>query len=83
MSIDQWITLFQSAGPVITAIGFFVWRDWKRESSMTARIRSLEDYQRNQMAGMIKESVTLQTETNALLRDFARTTELCRARANA
>lgn len=63
----QWAEIFRSAGPVVAAIAFFVWRDWKRESSMTERIRALEDFQRDQLAGMVHDAIAVQTRTNEVM----------------
>ena len=38
--------LLQNFGPLLTAVVFFIWRDYRREDRLSKRINELEDEQR-------------------------------------
>jgi hypothetical protein len=40
------IALVKQFGPMLVAVVFFIWRDWKREDRLMKRIDKLEDEQR-------------------------------------
>ena len=48
----------QHYGVAIALVGFFIWRDWKREVSMASTIRDLE----KEMRDLLKEMVSKTTE---------------------
>jgi hypothetical protein len=50
--------LLQNFGPLVTAVVFFIWRDYRREDKLTTRIQELEEEQR----GVILPLVTSCTE---------------------
>ena len=41
------LALIKQFGPMLVAVAFFLWRDWKREDRLMGRIDKLEDEQRN------------------------------------
>jgi len=50
---------------------FFIYRDWKREESLSARLSEIEDYQREKLE-------TLITESNNIIKDNSNAMkELC------
>lgn len=65
--MDAWIELVKSAGPVVAAIAFFVWRDAKRETDMTQQLRILEKFIREDLAGMVHDAAKLQVESNVVM----------------
>ncbi len=70
--MDVWLELAQNAGPVVAAICFFVWRDWKREQSMTETLDEREQFIRTQLITIIERtSVAVQNSTDAM-RDLQR-----------
>jgi len=66
----------QYYGIAVALVGFFVWRDWKREASMALNIRSLEV----EMRELLKELVTKTTE--ALTNNTAAMHTLCKQLLN-
>ena len=44
--IGDAIALVKQFGPMLVAVIFFIWRDWKREDRLMKRIDKLEDEQR-------------------------------------
>jgi len=46
--------MLETAGPVAVLIAFFIWRDYKRELTMTARLQYYEDFLRTELVGLIK-----------------------------
>lgn len=53
-------------GPLAGVVLFFVWRDWKRESHLNARIVSLEEDQRTILLATI-EKTTRVIERNTVV----------------
>jgi len=57
--------LLQNFGPLMTAIVFFIWRDFRREDRLSTRINELEDEQREVILPLVKsctEVITKNTE---------------------
>lgn len=50
------VELTKSVGPVVALLVFFVWRDYRREQTMTKRIQDIEDYQKNRLERLVVES---------------------------
>lgn len=42
-------------GLLVVAVIFFMWRDWKRETTLTDRITTLEDETRNILLPLVKD----------------------------
>lgn len=53
----DYFELLKDFGPMVGVIMFFIWRDWKREDLLQARVQALETYQQNVMAALVKESI--------------------------
>jgi len=51
--------LLQTFGPLLVAVVFFIWRDARREDRLTARIKQLEDEQRDIILPLVKESTAV------------------------
>lgn len=51
--------LFQTFGPLLVAVVFFIWRDARREDRLTTRIKQLEDEQRDIILPLVKESTAV------------------------
>ena len=49
-------TVLQRYGVLAAIIAYFVWRDQRREQSMSMRIRELEDFQRNELRKLIEKN---------------------------
>jgi hypothetical protein len=68
MSELQFIELFQRFGPLVGVVLFFIWRDWKREETLTKRIQILEEYNREVLVGLIKSTTSAIVANTALYR---------------
>jgi hypothetical protein len=52
----EYVELLQQFGPLAGVVLFFIWRDWKREDRLTARVEKLEDEQRNIILPLVEKS---------------------------
>ena len=51
--------LLQTFGPLLVAVVFFIWRDYRREDLLTIRIKQLEDEHRDTILPLVKESTAV------------------------
>jgi len=51
--------LMHDFGPVIGIILFFIWRDWKREDRLVARVEALEKYQQDTLESLVRENIAV------------------------
>jgi hypothetical protein len=51
-----YVELIQQFGPLAGVVLFFIWRDWKREDRLTARLEKLEDEQRHIILPLVEKS---------------------------
>jgi hypothetical protein len=61
-NVTSWLDIVNKYGPVVgfmlaqvAAVGFFIWRDWKRESFLLTRIESLEKEMREKLYPLAEE----------------------------
>ena len=59
MSVQAWSEILRDFGPLIGIVLFFIWRDWKREDRLVARVDSLEKYQQETLVNLVKENITV------------------------
>jgi hypothetical protein len=52
----EFLELIKQFGPLAGIVLFFIWRDWKREDRLTARVEKLEDEQRNIILPLVEKS---------------------------
>jgi len=50
------IDLLREFGPAVTAIAFFMWRDWKREERSVLQNNELNEFIRTQLLGALKKN---------------------------
>jgi len=55
-----WVQIFQSFGPLLGLLLFFIWRDWRREDQMSQTITELRNYQIDTLSSLV-------TKTNEVL----------------
>jgi hypothetical protein len=55
----DFMALLQNFGPLVGIILFFIWRDWKREEDLVNRVATLEKFNQDTMAAMVKESTAV------------------------
>jgi len=61
-------TLFlQQFGVPLGLVVFFIWRDWKRESSMSIRIEKLEQFQKERLEAIAIESTKVLATNNIVI----------------
>jgi len=55
---DTLTQLVANFGPLAGVVLFFIWRDWKREDTLSARVEKLETYQRETLTSLIERAIT-------------------------
>lgn len=65
----EFLELIQQYGPLAGAVVFFIWRDWKREEKLTARIEKLEDEQRHIILPLVEKATTVIAENTLALQN--------------
>jgi hypothetical protein len=66
------LELTKQFGPLLVAVIFFIWRDWKREDRLMRRIEKLEDEHRNIVLPLVKKSTEVIEQNTAALRALSR-----------
>ncbi len=61
------IALVKQFGPMLVAVVFFIWRDWKREDRLMKRIDKLEDEQRNVILPLVTKCTEVISENTAVM----------------
>jgi hypothetical protein len=64
----DFLQLLKDFGPFAGVILFFIWRDWKREDRLVARVEALEKYQVDVLSDLVKESLTVIANNSEQLR---------------
>lgn len=67
--------LLKNFGPLLIAVLFFIWRDYRREDKLTQRIDELEEEQRNVILPLVKETSEVITRNTEVLRQNTRVME--------
>jgi hypothetical protein len=55
----EMIELLKQFGPLAGLCLFFIWRDWKREDRLTARVEKLEEEQRSIILPLVEKSTNV------------------------
>lgn len=63
--------VMREAGPFVALIGFFVWRDYKREQSLGAVIAELQDFQRNTLLKLLEQTTEIIVACTAALEKYS------------
>lgn len=66
------LELTKQFGPLLVAVIFFIWRDWKREDRLMRRIEKLEDEHRKVVLPLVKECTEVIQQNTAALRALSR-----------
>ena len=61
------IQLIKQFGPLLVAVVFFIWRDWKREDRLMKRIEKLEGEQRDVILPLVKECAEVIAKNTAVI----------------
>lgn len=57
--MDPFMQILQEYGPLIAAVAFFLWRDYKREDRLSTRVEKLEDEQRHIILPLVEKSTAV------------------------
>jgi hypothetical protein len=63
LETQLWTDILSQYGPLVSVVLFFIWRDWKREVSLSERISTLEDYQKETLADLVTHSTVALTHS--------------------
>jgi hypothetical protein len=66
-NLKVFLSLLREFGPLIAAIGFFIWRDWKREDRMTKRITDLEKQNIETILPLVTECTAVISRNTAVM----------------
>lgn len=75
------LAVLKDFGPLIGVILFFIWRDWRREENLVERVKQLETFNTEVLAGLVKETTTIIAANTEQLRLINLLTEI-KARQN-
>ena len=59
--------LLKTFGPLLVAVIFFIWRDYRREDRLAARVKQLEDEQRDVILPLVKETTEVITRNTEVM----------------
>ena len=68
---DTLVSLIREVGPVLTAVAFFVWRDWKREGKLSGVIEAMQTWQRDTLTALLQETTKALAGNNEALKSFS------------
>jgi hypothetical protein len=60
-------SLGPTVGPVLLVLGFFLWKDWRREDRLQGRVDKLEQEQKEVMLPMIEKCVGVISRNTAVM----------------
>ena len=61
------VEVMKQAGPTVALIGFFIWRDYKREQALGKLINELQVFQRDTLVGLLEKTTeAISACTNAM-----------------
>ena len=75
----DYVELLKDFGPFIGVILFFIWRDWKREDQLQARVSKLEEYNQTTLVSLVKEAITVIAANTQQMRWVATLIQSCHA----
>lgn len=53
--LSMWGEMLKTFGPLLAAVIFFIWRDYRREDKLLTRVKELEDEQRKVILPLVKD----------------------------
>lgn len=74
--MDDLLALVKQFGPIVAIFVFFIWRDYRREESMTTRIQAVEDYIRGRLENLVVESTKVIKDNTETRKDLIETLDL-------
>lgn len=73
--MEPFFELMQQYGPLAGAVVFFIWRDWKREDRLSARVEKLEDEQRSIILPLVERSTAVISQNTEVMERLERALE--------
>jgi len=67
--------LLKNFGPLLVAVVFFIWRDFRREAKLTTRVEQLEDGQREVILPLVRETAEVIIRNTAVMEQNIRVME--------
>lgn len=67
--------LVKQFGPLLIAVIFFLWRDYRREDRLATRIETLEDEQREILLPLVEKCSTVITQNTIVMQRLERALE--------
>ena len=64
--------LVKQFGPLLIAVIFFLWRDYRREDRLAARIETLEDEQREVLLPLVRKCSTVIAQNTVVMQRLER-----------
>ena len=64
--------LLKQFGPLLIAVIFFLWRDYRREDRLAARIETLEDEQRDVLLPQVEKCSTVIAQNTVVMQRLER-----------
>ena len=65
--MELWLKeLLQSYGPTVAVIGFFIWRDYKREESQNKKNNDLEEFIRTTLVALVRDTMAVIQDNTTL-----------------
>ena len=64
--------LVKQFGPLLIAVIFFLWRDYRREDRLAARIETLEDEQREVLLPLVEHCSTVIAQNTVVMQRLER-----------
>lgn len=75
MVFFNWQAMLRELGPVMAVIFFFIWRDWRREASLSDRIEKLEDYQKATLVQLVEKGTAALVQSSEVIKWISRVME--------
>jgi hypothetical protein len=60
--------LIQNYGPLLVAVVFFIWRDFRREDKLNSRIVKLEDEQREVILPLVRDTTKVIVQNTEVMK---------------
>jgi membrane protein implicated in regulation of membrane protease activity len=67
--------LLETFGPLLVAVIFFIWRDYRREDKLTRRIEQLENEQRAVILPLVRETTEVIVRNTEVMQQNVRVME--------
>lgn len=65
--LSMWGEVLKTFGPLLAAVVFFLWRDYRREDTLLTRIKELEDEQREVILPLVTNCMQVVTKNSQVM----------------